>query len=397
VANYLEKIHIQNFRSLADVSIEAGALNVLFGPNGAGKSSFLDVLSFVRDCADRGVDLASSLRSHGIGVLWDKAEEGARISVELTTRSLAYELRLGLSSGRIETHAGERLRSRDGKIEFLERDVGSSQALFRHAGQEQQVTLREPERLCLLRYADWERGPQGAFELLHNLQHLRSYSWRSFHFNKIKHAGSEASSWSWLLDSGDNLWSNLRNMSDRRRLDTRYETVIHYMRKAFPSFDEVVIEQTGPASVYASFLERGRRRPILASGVSDGHLQMLILLTALFCEHRGLGYQSLMLFDEPETSLHPYAIVVLAEAMKLAAREWDRQIFVATHSPVLMSQFETSEVLTTSLEDGATRITRVSEMQEIKDLLEHYPVGSLYMAGEVAPQGPSGGEETPRV
>jgi predicted ATPase len=139
-----------------------------------------------------------------------------------------------------------------------------------------------------------------------------------------------------------------------------------------------------PARSYASFLERGRRKPILASGISDGHFQLLILLTALFSE--GRHRYSLMLIDEPETSLHPWAIAVLAKAIKEATEQWGKQVILATHSPVLISQFDPDQILTVEQEDGRTRITRLSEVEEIKDLLQEYAAGSLYMSEMVGAQ-----------
>jgi predicted ATPase len=93
-----------------------------------------------------------------------------------------------------------------------------------------------------------------------------------------------------------------------------------------------------------------------------------------------------MLLDEPEVSLHPWALAVLAEAIKLATDEWNKQVFVATHSPVLISQFAPEHILATEVVDGRTRLRRLSEMREVKDLLEQYPVGSLYMSEAIAPQ-----------
>ena len=143
----------------------------------------------------------------------------------------------------------------------------------------------------------------------------------------------------------------LRNLESKRRLDERYETIIGYMRKAFPrSFDDLQFEQTGPNSLYAQFIEKGRRQPIQASGVSDGHIQLLILLTALFSE--GRDRFSLLLIDEPETSLHPWALAVLAEAMIEAANRWNKQILMATHSPVLISQFDPDQILSVETSDG---------------------------------------------
>ena len=64
----------------------------------------------------------------------------------------------------------------------------------------------------------------------------------------------------------------------------------------------------------------------------------------------------------------------------------DRHVFVATHSPVLLSQFEASEIFACERVDGATRIRRASEIAEVQDLLADYAAGSLYMSETLAPQ-----------
>ena len=76
LSNKLISLTVKNFRSLANVSIDTERLTILFGPNGAGKSAFLEALWFVLDCSNRGVDIASSDRGHGIGLLWEGADEG---------------------------------------------------------------------------------------------------------------------------------------------------------------------------------------------------------------------------------------------------------------------------------------------------------------------------------
>ena len=168
-------------------------------------------------------------------------------------------------------------------------------------------------------------------------------------------------------------------------IDRRYETIINFMRKSFPNFKDLVFDRSGPNTVYANFVQKNLQYPIPVLSESEGQLQMLILLTALFAKEE--ENDMLILFDEPETSLHPYAISVFAEAVKLATKEWNRQVFIATHSPVLISQFDPEDLLATGLdESGQTVLTRVSEMEDIQDLLEDYATGSLYMAEAIAPK-----------
>ena len=377
---------VRNYRALADVQIALRPINVVFGPNGAGKSTLLDTLYFFRDCATRGVEVASSERGHGIGILWDGALEDERVSVELANDDVSYALSFSLSAGRLDPFPGERLVSSFLTVPLIARNPGSDNVAFYNSQVEQglQIPLREPDKLSLSLFLNFTDRDEEAADLDQLLQHVRPYSSRSFHLWPLKRRGSESSHQVRLWDSGNNAWSVLRNLQDKRIVDDRYDTIMGYMAEAFPAFDGIVLEQTGPASVYASFLEKGRRHPIYASGASDGHVHLLLLLTALFSEGQR---DSVLLFDEPEVSLHPWALVVFARAVKEAARQWNKQVFLATHSPVLISQFDPQDILVASMVEGCARFERLSDIHEFRDLLEEYAAGSLYMSGTVAPQG----------
>ena len=397
MATKLSTVSIRNFRSLAEVShLEMRDISILFGPNGSGKSTFLDTIWFVRDCAILGVAEASSSRSHGIGVLYDGADQDDQsIEISLATMDVEYKLSFDLNDGRINPFAGERLTAGDQVL--IQRETGMERATLFHSAVNQLVSiekLREPEKLTLTTYLNFNPNDDLAGEFDQLLHFVRYFHSRSLALHQLRTHGSEASFHTHLYDRGQNLWSALRNVKDKMELDGRYARIIHYMKRAFPTFDGIVFDQTGPSSVYASVIETGRRHPIMASGVSDGHLQMLLLLTALFSE--GPNRSSILMFDEPEISLHPWAIAVFAEAMQEAATDWNKQILVATHSPVLMSQFEPADVLAAVVTNGQTSLRRVSDITEVNDLLEDYSIGSLYMAEAIAGQSnaqsvPSGG------
>ncbi len=382
----LNRVRVRNYRALADVDVEVGPINVLFGPNGAGKSTLLDTVYFFRDCAIRGVEVASSERDHGIGLLWDGAGNDSRILVELTGGGVTYGLSFSLAAGRIDPFPSERLVSFSRDLTLIERAPGSASASLFHNNVEQtiDVDLREPDKISLGLFLDFNKGDPEAGHLDHLLHFVRFYPSRSFHIWPLKRRGSESSHQTRLWDNGSNAWSVLRNVKDKKNVDARYNTIMGYMSEAFPTFDDIVLEQTGPSSVYASFQEKGRSEAIFASGMSDGVIQMLLLLLALFSEGER---EAVLLFDEPEVSLHPWAIAVLARAIKCASASWGKQVFVATHSPVLISQFEPEDILVAQAEQGGARFTRLSQVGEIEDLLEEYAPGALYMSEALAPQG----------
>lgn len=389
MANGLRNIKVKNFRCLREISVPIHDINVLFGPNGIGKSTFLDASWFVRDCAIRGTDNAASDRHHGIGLLWDGAAKEDRIEISLETENAEYSVSFGYSSGRIEPFVGELFRSKRRPEILVDRKIGSDTAVFHHDGMNQTVTvkLREPEKLAFTNYLLLYEPSEETIELDEILRAVHFYTSRSVDLFRLRRLGSESTQHTFLYDRWQNLWSALRNLHDRRPVDNRYDTIVGYMRRAFPeAFKELIFEQIGADRVSASFIEHGRRQPIQASGVSDGHLQLLGLLVALFGDSPRRS--NLILFDEPETSLHPHAIAVFADAVKLASESFSRQIFISTHSPVLMSQFGVDEVLVfESGEQRETKVVQLADKTEMRDLLNQYALGSLYMAEEIARQG----------
>ena len=386
--NKLTRLNVENFRSLADVSIDMRPINVLFGPNGSGKSTLLEATRLLRDCISRDVEEALRTRNNGFGMLQQGVNEWEGILIGVETVLAEYTLRLGFPREQSQPYAGEVLSSKGKKVRLIRRKMGSDEANFYHHEENSIVRtlLTFPEKLALVQYMHGPGLiPKEVLGLRDLLNAVHFYHSHYIDLYGIKQRGSEGGMDISLREDCGNLWSVLRNIHDISAIDSRYATIISFMRKSFPNFKDLVFIPTGPNAVYANFVEKGFQDPIPVLGVSEGHLQMLIHLTALFSQ--GADRDSLIVFDEPETSLHPYAISVFAEAVKLATTEWNKQVFIATHSPVLIGQFEPEDILATRLDEyGQTTLTRVSEMDDIQDLLEHYDTGSLYMAEAIAPQ-----------
>jgi predicted ATPase len=384
---FLESVRVKNYRCLADVDLDLRDVNVLFGPNGGGKSTLIDLFRFLRDCLLWGVDGALSRRDHGAGLIFDRTKHPAVTSALVRRGQLEYEVALGLERGRVNPMAGEFLGSTVSGEEWASRHTGSSTALIART---QQLTLRDPNQLGLPRYLDYldYRTQFDAFVIHDCLRLAQLHHSPSLDLAGLRAFGSSAGSEGRPEDSGLNLWSVLRNLQGRRAVESGYDTILRFMARSFPEFRDLVIEATSPTVVYGSFVQSGHDQPVPASRVADGHMHMLVLLTALFSGGPNGG---LVLLDEPETSLHPWALAVLAEAIQHAADQWRRQVIVATHSPVLLGQFDAHEILAAELGDNGTRFRRLSEMSEVKDLLDQYSAGSLYMSDLLAGQGESRG------
>ncbi len=340
MAGCVERIRVRNYRCLKAVEIPVRPVNVLFGPSGVGKSTLLDALWFVRDVSIRGTLAAAADRHHGIGALWDRACPGEVIEIALETPSVACTMSWAYADGRLQPYAGERLWSRQREMPLIDRPVGAAAAAFCQGLDRPPVTvpLTEPDKPAFNAYLATPDPVPEALELREVLWSIHLYASRNLSLHQLRRVGSERSPHTFLYDRWQNLWSALHHLHDRQAIDGRYNAIMDYMRRAYPdSFRALVFQQADEGRVTASLVEHGRLQPIQASGMSDGQLQLLGLLTALFGESPR-RYQLLM-FDEPGMSLHTHAVRVFAEAVRHAASHFNRQVIVATPSTAPVSAF----------------------------------------------------------
>lgn len=61
----IERFHVTAFKSLEDVTVELGRVNVFIGPNGSGKSNLLEALGVLGAAARGRVD-DESLQRRGV-------------------------------------------------------------------------------------------------------------------------------------------------------------------------------------------------------------------------------------------------------------------------------------------------------------------------------------------
>lgn len=84
-----------------------------------------------------------------------------------------------------------------------------------------------------------------------------------------------------------------------------------------------------------------------------------------------------IILDEPELGLHPYAIAQLSEMIKDAALH--TQVIIATQSKDLIDYFEVEDITIVEM-DEEKKSTIATQLQEkdLKAWLEHYSLSELW-------------------
>jgi hypothetical protein len=101
----------------------------------------------------------------------------------------------------------------------------------------------------------------------------------------------------------------------------------------------------------------GRKVWFDLSQESDGTLRLIGLLVALYQDPP----PSLIAIEEPELTIHPGALAVLADIIQEAALR--TQVLITTHSPDLIDRLPIQSIRAVTAEDGMTETGAVAEEQ----------------------------------
>jgi predicted ATPase len=154
-----------------------------------------------------------------------------------------------------------------------------------------------------------------------------------------------------------------------------YQTIRKTIQRVAPFFDNFRLSplHLNPLKIKLEWIHKSSEGYFDASALSDGTLRFMCLATLLLqpadCR------PSLILIDEPELGLHPFAITMLANMIKAAAKE--TQIIVSTQSPLLLDHFEPEDVLVADRVDQGTTLTRL-DSKELAAWLDEYSLGQLW-------------------
>ena len=177
-----------------------------------------------------------------------------------------------------------------------------------------------------------------------------------------------------LWKNGENLVQILSYLSNNHSLD--FEKAEKALHKVNPMYKSINMDNIA-GQAYLSLRERNLNKSIGVLHLSDGTLCFLLLESIFLNPERG----AIVAIDEPERGLHPDMIVSVAEMIKNAAVE--SQLIMATHSPLLLNQFELDDILVFDKdEENITKVRKISEDDFPEDKDCSLP-GLLWLNGEL--------------
>lgn len=349
----LDRVRISGFRSIRDAEITLSQLNVLVGANGAGKSNLVELFDLLGALIGGRLEFFVRQRGGAAQMLHGGPSVTQRMTIRLDFGPNAYEVALAFGQ--------------NDELVFERETV-----YFHGEGHPRPYNDQLPGGGLE------SRLPEAARERGRTFAHVATslHAYRVYHFHDTSPTAAVKQAWD--IDDNAVLRPDAANLAAylfrvQRTKPATYQRIVAAIRTVTPFLDDFDLrpDAVDDRRIRLAWRQRGSDQYFRANALSDGTLRFMSLATLLLSDE---GPQLLVL-DEPELGLHPYAIRQLASMLRSAAS--GRQVLLATQAIPLVDQFGLDDIIVVDRVDGASAFNRL-EAGHLEAWLDDYSVGELW-------------------
>ena len=386
----IERIIIENFKSLQSVDLSLGRVNLLIGTNASGKSNFLEVLR-VLEGIGKGFMIGEILNGKSRSTtneIWEGLRGGSAYAhfadtngaknITITAKgtyekpsssSWRYHIVFSLSDGGDITDEETTIGSRRFDysdhhrfLDFFSQSKNKRQSVF---GSFHDVNLNNSS----IRNIFSTRSPIA--KLLSNAQQINPMPLILRGYSQHHQIGR-------MRAHGENFAALVKMICQDEQSKDAYLT---WLRQLRPTEIEDVGTLTGALGEPMFMLkENGREFP--APVLSGGTLRFAALTAAFFQP----DMPAIMTIEEIENGIHASRVQLLLDLFRTQAEATKTQIFATTHSPVILDwlqeeDYKTTFLCTRSESTGETKIRSLADVPRFMDVIKKTPASELFSEG----------------
>jgi predicted ATPase len=376
----INHIKIGGFKRLKDIDLLVRPFMVLIGANGVGKTSLLDAFSLLSASAAGGLNSKLS-QFGGVSSVLTREKAGAvSLFVEMDVpgyRPLRYELNLTPSGVgyaiSLEVLSQQRtgyneafmhIDSHGGDIKYYNKEgyQGLVRPNWEHNPLETSLyqvpkMFREPEELrrilgSVTQYHALDVGTRAPVKLPQQMKPA----------NLPGADGEDLIPFLYYLREGNH---------------DRYEAIEDTLSAAFPSFESLSFPPVAAGMLTMTWKDRNFKKPFFMQELSEGTLRFIWLVSLL----QSPGLSTVTMIDEPEVSLHPELLSILADLMREAAKR--TQLIVATHSDRFIRFLEPKEIVVMDSDDDGDTTAKWGDSLDLDEWLKEYSLDEVWRMGRM--------------
>ncbi len=381
----IRKIHVKNYRSIKDLTIDLRPFNCFVGANNSGKSNLFDVFSFLFDIVRNGLGSAVNTRG-GDKLRYYGAEGTEPILIEITIDSpngapdseLQYLLSFN-ATALIPEQETLVHRTRGGEAQTLvslqpTRAGTHNLEVLQGGRQPVRIGITGPLGEPLLRSHEPGWLGDGLSPMRALNQYIRGFRAYYFKPDRLKLYG-QATHTEALARDGGNFASYLHHVHSG--YGKYFDRIGEQLMKNFPEVGELLtpLSPAYPGATEVGIRERWFKRSSSGAQLSDGIVGFLAHLVVLY----GPDEPTLVSFEEPENYINPRLLERLVDMLKEASKEV--QILISTHSVPLLDYLDLEDIIVVERPEGGTVAKRVSDQEELREALKGWALGEAYASG----------------
>jgi predicted ATPase len=353
----INKIIIENFKSIKKVDITLKEINILIGSNGAGKSNFISFFEFLNNLYNQNLQNYVIQNGGSDNLLYYGSKNSDYIfgQVYFDNKNF-YEFKL----------MPDKTNNLYLNLEANGFNINYQTPLFpQHWNRETTGNNIKESNL-----KSGRRNRHGYF-----IDHFNSF--KVFHFHdtsssaKVKQK-SRINDNAGLKEDAGNIAAFLYMLQEKHKQSYNLiQDTIKSVAPFFRSFD-LKPEALNPEYIQLEWKEVESDQYFNAHNLSDGTLRFICLATLLLQPN----LPKTIVIDEPELGLHPYAINKLAGLIKSASKKGS-QVIISSQSVNLLENFDIEDIIVVDRNKKDSIFSRLSA-PELKDWLEEYSLGELW-------------------
>lgn len=348
--NYIE---IQNFKSIKEMKLELAPINILIGANGSGKSNFISFFKLLSSIYNQYLQNYFS-ENYIDSTFYFGRKNSKFIYGKIFFDDLnSYYFRLNPSENEkvsiaIEGYGYKADRENDVHNYVVESNLKESK----------------------IKDSEWYRNKY----IQWYIEGLKIFHFHDTSIYSSLRKSSDIDDNRYLKSDGGNLPSFLYYLKQKEPIS--FKRIEKSIQTIAPFFKEFILFPDARNENLISL--RWRHSEDLESNfgvsqLSDGTLRFIALATLLLQPNP----PKVIIIDEPELGLHPFAINKLAGFIKSVSAK--SQVIVSTQSPSLISNFSPDDILVVEMskKEKQSKIYHL-DSDELTSWLEEYTLGDLW-------------------
>lgn len=340
----MDYIDIKGYKSIKDLHLELKPINVLIGANGSGKSNFISFFNFLKTAYDSG--LKSYVAGRGIDTILHNGRK--------STQSLSSKMSFGEGANSYEFNL---------KVENKTFVVQSEKLGY----QDKTNDIAESSTELQIRNHTSYRGHY----INSYLSNLKVYHFHDTGENSPFNSDCNLIDNRVLQSKGGNLAAFLYRLKNEE--PTVYTRIVRVIQSVAPYFRDFELEPMGD-KIFLAWRDKFSENLYGASDFSDGTIRFIALST-LFLQPNP---PEVIIIDEPELGLHPFAINKLAELVRFFISQKNKQAILSTQSVELINNFSAEDIITVDNKKGESEFNRLKESELSEWLKNDYAIGDIW-------------------